>query len=100
MKVVMYVHGGSKNHGCEAIVRSTAQLLKLDLNQSILLSYNCSEDLQYGLDSFVQLRQEINTINRKSLDFVKEFLINLFIWTLYFISNQLIKLIIWILVYL
>ena len=92
MKVVMYVHGGSKNHGCEAIVRSTAQLLKLDLNQSILLSYNCSEDLQYGLDSVVQLRQEINTINRKSLDFV--------IWTLYFISNQLIKLIIWILVYL
>ena len=42
MKVVMYVHGGSKNHGCEAIVRSTAQLLKLDLNQSILLSYNCT----------------------------------------------------------
>lgn len=73
MKVVMYVHGGSKNHGCEAIVRSTAQLLKLDLNQSILLSYNCSEDLQYGLDSVVQLRQEINTINRKSLDFVKAY---------------------------
>ena len=69
----MYVHGGSKNHGCEAIVRSTAQLLKLDLNQSILLSYNCSEDLQYGLDSVVQLRQEINTINRKSLDFVKAY---------------------------
>ena len=27
MKLVMYAHGGSKNHGCEAIVRTTAKLL-------------------------------------------------------------------------
>ena len=70
MKVVMYVHGGSKNHGCEAIIRSTARLLDLDSKQSVLLSYNQSEDLHYGLDSVVSINQEINAINKKSFDFI------------------------------
>ena len=28
MKVFLYPHGGSGNHGCEAIVRSTAMILE------------------------------------------------------------------------
>mgnify|MGYP000747910107 CR=1 FL=1 len=28
MKIVLYGNGGSGNHGCEAIVRSTLDLLK------------------------------------------------------------------------
>ena len=30
-KILMYYHSGAKNHGCEAIVRSTAAILKKDL---------------------------------------------------------------------
>ena len=29
-KIILYAHGGSENHGCEAIIRSTASLLKND----------------------------------------------------------------------
>lgn len=27
-RLVMYLHGGSKNHGCEAIVNSTCHMLE------------------------------------------------------------------------
>ena len=30
-QILLYAHGGSKNHGCEAIAKTTAQMLKADL---------------------------------------------------------------------
>ena len=47
MKNVLYMHGGSGNHGCEAIVRTTAQLLggPKDL---VLWSWAKEEDFRYG----------------------------------------------------
>ncbi len=47
MKYVMYMHGGSGNHGCEAIVRTTAQLLG-DRANTVLWSQAKHEDLCYG----------------------------------------------------
>lgn len=73
MKTVLYVHGGSKNHGCEAIVRATAKLLNLDVNQSVLLSYSEEEDREYGVNSIVSVKRELNSINRKSFDFLKAY---------------------------
>lgn len=92
MKVVMYVHGGSENHGCEAIIRSTARLLELDSKQSVLLSYNQSEDLHYGLDSVVSINQEINAINKKSFDFIKAYFMQKFFNKHYYVDALLHKL--------
>ncbi|MDR1700872.1 MAG: polysaccharide pyruvyl transferase family protein [Lachnoclostridium sp.] len=48
MKIAMYFHAGSKNHGCEALVRSSVNLFKEDKCQ--LYSIREGEDLSYNLD--------------------------------------------------
>ena len=47
MKLVLYPHGGSGNHGCEAIVRCTKQLTGADLS---LFSTAKEEDEKYDKD--------------------------------------------------
>lgn len=47
IKKVLYMHTGSGNHGCEAIIRTTSKLLKGPKNV-ILWSNTKSEDIQYG----------------------------------------------------
>ena len=69
----MYTHGGSMNHGCEAIIRASAELLKEMDDYPILLSYNMEEDKKYGLDKIVEVRQELSEINKKSFDFWKAY---------------------------
>lgn len=47
----MYAHGGSGNHGCEAIVRSTLGLFRDEDNLHItLISKTPEEDRTYGID--------------------------------------------------
>lgn len=55
-RILMYYHGGSKNHGCEAIVRSTVAILNKDI---ILYSSNKTEDCKYGLDKVVTVKDDI-----------------------------------------
>lgn len=74
MKTVMYVHGGSENHGCEAIVRATTEILKSKDSFPTLLSYNRQEDIKYGLEEIVEIMQEIQPINKKSFYFLKAYL--------------------------
>ena len=69
MKILLYAHGGSKNHGCEAIVRSTRLLLG-DNNQITLLSYVPDEDKYYKLDDIVNICGEVNSINKKTFEFL------------------------------
>lgn len=52
---ILYFHGGSANHGCEALVRTTTQLLDYTANQITLASYQPNKDVQYGLDSFCSI---------------------------------------------
>lgn len=52
MRCVMYPHGGSGNHGCEAIVRSTAKLLG---NNLMLFSNHVEEDRKVGLQDLCKL---------------------------------------------
>lgn len=49
---ILYAHGGSMNHGCEAIVRSLTKLLKLG-NDDILLSNHPNEDMYYGINNLL-----------------------------------------------
>jgi polysaccharide pyruvyl transferase WcaK-like protein len=63
----MYFHGGSKNHGCEAIVRATKKILNADLT---LYSSIPSEDIEYGLNDVVDVcLDEEKSINKYSLDY-------------------------------
>ena len=53
-KIFMYAHSGSKNHGCEAIVRGTVKVTK---EESSLLTYSVPEDKKFGLDVITNLIQ-------------------------------------------
>lgn len=72
MKIVMYAHGGSENHGCEAIIRSTVKLIGTG-NQMNLLSYDVNQDKKYGLDRLLKLYRALYPINKTSFSFVKAF---------------------------
>lgn len=47
MKNILFMHGGSANHGCEALVRTTAQILSGPKNV-ILWSLAKAEDERYS----------------------------------------------------
>lgn len=53
--VKLYTHSGSKNHGCEAIVRATAQLLPYNLD---LYSLSPEEDKKYLINEKINIIQD------------------------------------------
>lgn len=55
-KIALYWHSGSKNHGCEAIVRSTQKILNLNTND-ILFSRAVPEDKLFQLQQIISLQQ-------------------------------------------
>lgn len=63
MEYIIYGNGGSGNHGCEAIVRGTQQLLGGTVH---LHSAGPEQDAQYGLD---QLAHIVPAISEKKRDF-------------------------------
>ena len=72
-RIFLYAHGGSGNHGCEAIVRATAKILKNE--ELYLISSKPEEDLRYGLGEICSIiKDQCVSINRLSLDFVKAYL--------------------------
>lgn len=71
MRLLLYPHGGSGNHGCEAIVRSTAGITNANL---VLCSSKVSEDQYYGLDDVCKLVEDRKPISYWSLCYLKAFL--------------------------
>ncbi len=71
--IVLYSHSGSKNHGCEAIVRGTAKILG-HIGKISLLSHEKDEDLLYKIDEIVDVKQGKFPINKKSVDFFKAYI--------------------------
>lgn len=71
-KFFLYGHNGSGNHGCEAIVRSTAKILRNSYsdNEVILASNGCDEDNKYGLNKVVTIKREKNQIKKLSFSFI------------------------------
>ena len=51
----LYYHGGSANHGCEAIVRSTAKILNVPVR---LFTTSPEEDIRYGLKQVVDIIED------------------------------------------
>ncbi len=54
-KLVMYMHAGSGNHGCEAIVNSMCRMMGV---RPVLVSYSGSEDLRYSLKDLCDILSE------------------------------------------
>lgn len=62
----LYSHGGSGNHGCEAIVRSTIKVL--NENSVNVFSHNVDQDVKYGIDDICNLQKDtVSSIQRGSL---------------------------------
>lgn len=63
MKTVLYMHNGSGNHGCEALVRTTARMVKKYVGGTVgLWSFTKSEEYRYGTDQvldFIITSEEI-----------------------------------------
>lgn len=55
MKIALYAHGGSENHGCEALVRSTIHTLGEEAHQYRILSEHPEEDIIYHLDQIAEI---------------------------------------------
>lgn len=54
-KIVLYMHAGSGNHGCEAIVNSLCHMLE---SQVAVISNQAEEDRAYSLGTLCELIQE------------------------------------------
>lgn len=55
MRILFYGNGGSGNHGCEAIVRGSVEILGND-NTYIIQSANPEEDMNNGLHQLAEIR--------------------------------------------
>ena len=73
-EIILFGHGGSENHGCEAIVRSTAQILKKSsvYKDLVLATPATNQDLFYGLDKVCTV-EDVKP-GKRNLDFFKAYL--------------------------
>lgn len=51
-KLLLYAHAGSRNHGCEAIVRSTLKILNLNNVNISLATFRKQEDIDFLVPDF------------------------------------------------
>ena len=73
--IYMYAHGGSGNHGCEAIVRSTVGLLKnIPVNKIILFSSKVEEDKKYKVSELCEIVNEKSSYSKCSINFFSAYL--------------------------
>lgn len=67
MNIGLYAHGGSANHGCEALVRSTMMALGEDINYTVF-SEKPLEDEAYGLNQLAVIQGTHTPIPTKGFD--------------------------------
>lgn len=74
-KYILYGHDGAGNHGCEALVRSTIQLLGADCDHTVLISRLPDEDRKYGLDSLCKIveRETKASPDKNNLAFLRAY---------------------------
>ena len=69
-KIIMYSHGGSGNHGCEAIVLSTAKILK-NYKDITLFSTHLDQDREAGLDKICRLERQNSPVHKFSFGYIE-----------------------------
>lgn len=72
-KVLIYNHGGSGNHGCEALARTVTNLIKDDSRTIQLLTESPQQDIHYELNKEVELLPAIQDVLKCSLVFLKAY---------------------------
>lgn len=63
-KIVLFGHGGSYNHGCEAIVRSTAKIIGLEKENTLLFTNDEASDREFGVSELAELRKQRVPFNK------------------------------------
>ena len=71
MKYVLFPHGGSGNHGCEAIVRTTKKMISNE--KSILFSNAIEEDYTYLGEKFIEILLPQKNVRRMSIEYIGAF---------------------------
>lgn len=74
-KYIIYSHDGSGNHGCEALVRTTIDLLGITPEQTVLVSTRPEEDIYYGINQICKVVKihEKKAVSKKSMAFLKAY---------------------------
>ena len=72
-RIILYNHGGSANHGCEAIVRTSATLLK-EFGDLILLSDAPQQDIRYGINKIIDIKPATGPYSKADPAFLKAYL--------------------------
>lgn len=70
--ILLYGHGGSGNHGCEAIVRSIHKII--GGIKPTLMSSNVNEDFKYGIDQITTLENNRHNAPKFNSDFIVAYL--------------------------
>ena len=72
--IYLYAHGGSGNHGCEAIVRSTIELFKSPESKFTLISSRPDEDKRYGIGNICDIITEQSNYPKFSTSFLSAYI--------------------------
>lgn len=73
--ILFYCHKGSSNHGCEAIIRGTMNVLdNAGEFKYTLVSENPNNDIEYGIGERVNVVKELNQVKKKSFKFLSAYL--------------------------
>ncbi len=73
-KIILANHGGSQNHGCEALVRSLISTLSL-AQSNILYSHNKEQDIFYNLNKKINIENSGDEIKRGSLPHIANYFV-------------------------
>lgn len=71
-RMILYNHGGSENHGCEALVRTACHLFGKN-KELVLLSDAPDQDVKYGIDRIVDIECAKAPYSKLSASYVKAY---------------------------
>ncbi len=66
----LYQHSGSKNHGCEALIKSTYELFNNSTSNFFVITGSLSEDQTYFTNQNIKFYDR-NNVNKKTLAYLK-----------------------------
>lgn len=72
-EVFLYNHGGSANHGCEALVRTACAMFSKG-EKIKLLTESPQQDYHYGINEIADIYTAMNVPSKFSLDFLKAYI--------------------------
>lgn len=71
-KIIIYNHGGSENHGCEALVRTVLKLIDFN-NKNVLLTESPQQDIRYKVNEIISIEPALSPVKNVSFSFFKAY---------------------------